>query len=167
MLRMMSKKCLNVRQKLGTRNVLKNSHSFTFTTFATFTTFSTFTLSFTHSPHAEQLMFSCLCSKVTLSHSRTLSFTLSRHAERLLFSCLGSKVTLSLSHTLTLSHSRSLSISHSLTLDMLNNFCFHVYAQKSLFIGENDNDFFGNIHNIRACDIKVHRAGSQLKIISI
>ena len=26
--------------------------------------------------------------------------------------------------------------------DMLNNFCFHVYAQKSLFIGENDNEFF-------------------------
>ena len=25
---------------------------------------------------------------------------------------------------------------------MLNNFCFHVYAQKSLFIGENGNDFF-------------------------
>ena len=24
---------------------------------------------------------------------------------------------------------------------MLNNFCFHVYAQKSLFIGENDNEF--------------------------
>ena len=23
--------------------------------------------------------------------------------------------------------------------DMLNNFCFHVYAQKSLFIGENGN----------------------------
>ena len=22
--------------------------------------------------------------------------------------------------------------------DMLNNFCFHVYAQKSLFMGEND-----------------------------
>ena len=29
----------------------------------------------------------------TLSHSHTLSFTLSRHAEQLLFSCLGSKVT--------------------------------------------------------------------------
>ena len=28
-----------------------------------------------------------------------------------------------------------LSLSHSLSLDMLNNFCFHVYAQKSLFIG--------------------------------
>ena len=26
---------------------------------------------------------------------------------------------------------------------MLNNFCFHVYAQKSLIIGENGNDFFG------------------------
>ena len=25
--------------------------------------------------------------------------------------------------------------------DMLNNFCFHVYAQKSLFIGENGNGF--------------------------
>ena len=28
---------------------------------------------------------------------------------------------------------------HSL---MLNNFCFHVYAQKSLFIGEIGNGFF-------------------------
>ena len=27
--------------------------------------------------------------------------------------------------------------------DMLNNFCFHVYAQKSLFVGENGNGFFG------------------------
>ena len=26
--------------------------------------------------------------------------------------------------------------------DMLNNFCFHFYAQKSLFIGEDDNAFF-------------------------
>ena len=26
--------------------------------------------------------------------------------------------------------------------DMLNNFCIHVYAQKSLFIGENGNAFF-------------------------
>ena len=26
--------------------------------------------------------------------------------------------------------------------DMLNNFCFHVYAEKSLFIGENYNVFF-------------------------
>ena len=27
--------------------------------------------------------------------------------------------------------------------DMLNNFCFHVYPQKSLIIDENGNDFFG------------------------
>ena len=123
------------------------------------------TLSFTHSRHAEQLLFSCLCSKVALSlshsltltlshscnlailhsctlalsHSHTLSFTLSRLAEQLLFSCLGSKVTLTLSHSFSLSHSfnlsftHTLSISHSLTLDMLNKFCFHLYAQKSLF----------------------------------
>ena len=26
---------------------------------------------------------------------------------------------------------------------MLNNFCFHVYAQKSLFVAENCNGFFG------------------------
>ena len=106
------KKCLNVRQKLGTRNVfknLKNSHSFTFTTFATFTTLTTFTLSFTHSQHAEELLFSCLCSKVTLtlSHSFNLSFTHSRHAEQLLFSCLCSKVTLTLSLFQSLIHSLS------------------------------------------------------------
>ena len=40
--------------------------------------------------------------------------------------------TRSLSHTLSFSHSLTLSISHSLILNMLNNFCFHVYAQKSL-----------------------------------
>ena len=27
--------------------------------------------------------------------------------------------------------------------DMLNNFCFHVYAQKSLFLCENCNAFLG------------------------
>ena len=63
-------------------------------------TCKTCTLSFTHSGHSEQPLFSCLCSKVTLttpslllSHSFNLSFTLSRHAEQLLFSSVGSKVT--------------------------------------------------------------------------
>ena len=52
---------------------------------------------------------------------------------------------------------------------MLNNFCFHVYAQKSLIIDENGNDFFGHhpqrhhIQWIVSTDIRVHRAGSQLK----
>ena len=40
------------------RVTLSLSHSFTFTTF------KTFSLSFTLSQHAEQLLFSCLCSKV-------------------------------------------------------------------------------------------------------
>ena len=34
--------------------------------------------------------------------------------------------------TLSHSHTVSYSVSYSLTLDMLNNFCFHLYAQKSL-----------------------------------
>ena len=32
--------------------------------------------------------------------------------------------------------------SQGVTLDMLNNFCFHVYAQKSLFKVENVNAYF-------------------------
>ena len=83
-------------------------------------------------------------NQISLSHSHSLSFTHSRHTEQLLFSCLCSKVTLSLSHSLTLSlshyltlsmshsHTLTLSLSHSLTLHMLNNFCFHVYAHQSL-----------------------------------
>ena len=47
------------------------------------------------------------------------------------------------SHTVSLSLLSKLSISHLLSLDMLNNFCFHVYAQKSMFIAENCNDFLG------------------------
>ena len=62
-----------------------------------------------------------------------------------------------------LSQFSQLSLSHSLTLDMLNNFCFHVYAQKSLIIGENGNDFFFDTIHTRSTDIRVHRAGSQLK----
>ena len=46
---------------------------------------------------------------------------------------------LSLSLLTLLSLLSLLSISHSITLDMLNKFCFHVHAQKSLFIGENAN----------------------------
>ena len=52
-----------------------------------------------------------------------------------------------------------LSLSHSLTLDMLNNFCFHVYAQKSLIIGENGNAFFDSLSTL-PCYFRDHRAGS-------
>ena len=57
----------------------------------------------------------------------------------------------------TLPHSH---FSHSLTLDMLNNFCFHVYAQNSVFIAENCN----GDHHTPSCEFANHRAGSQLKI---
>ncbi len=52
------------------------------------------------------------------------------------------KLSLSLLSLLSLLSQLSLlSLSHSLSLNMLN-FCFHVYAQKSLFIAENCNGFF-------------------------
>ena len=48
---------------------------------------------------------------------------------------------------------------------MLNKFCFLVYAQKSLFIGENGHDFF--FYLTLASDMTSHslRAGSQLIIM--
>ena len=47
--------------------------------------------------------------------------------------------------------------------DMATNFCLHVYAQKSPFLGENGNEFFFDVIVTRATYISVHRAGSQLK----
>ena len=46
---------------------------------------------------------------------------------------------------------------------MLNKFCFHLYPEKSLFIGENCNAFFDLSLITRSCDFRVHRAGFQLK----
>ena len=88
-----------------------------------------------------------------LSHSLSLS----QHAEQLLFSCVGSKVSV-YSRKLQWFFGTSASSPSPVSLevlelvlkilnfvnmkndprDMLNNFCFHVYAEKSLFIGEND-----------------------------
>ena len=52
--------------------------------------------------------------------------------------------------------------------DMLNNFCLHVCAQNSLFIAENCNVFFDSSHSITLSpDIRVHRAGSQLKMFKM
>ena len=48
---------------------------------------------------------------------------------------------------------------------MLNNFCLHVYAQKSLFIAENCNGFF--LTTTSSCEFRVHGAGSQLKILEM
>ena len=83
------KKCLKVRQKLGTRKVLKNLKNCLIHSLSTcWTTF--------------------VFMSMLKSHAHTLSLSL-------------------------LSLLSQLSPSHSLSLDMLNNFCFHVYAQKSLY----------------------------------
>ena len=47
---------------------------------------------------------------------------------------------------------------------MLNNFCFHVYAQKSLFIGENYDVFWDFLTYTLSCEFASHKAGSQLKM---
>ena len=44
---------------------------------------------------------------------------------------------------------------------MLNNFCFHVYAQKSLIISEIGNEYFSTASSAR--EFGVHKAGSHLK----
>ena len=68
---------------------------------------------------------------------------------------------------LSLSLLSLLSLSHSLSLDMLNNFCFHVYAQKSLFKVENVNAYFltsSSSLTKAPREFANHRAGSQLKM---
>ena len=148
------------------------------------------TLSHSHSRHDGQLLFSCLYSKVSLSHSHSLTLSLFHSLIHALSTCRTTFVFMSMviidclqvkmtnnaflghhqssimsmlkshfSHSLTL----TLSISHPLNLKMLNNFCFHVQAQKSLFIDENDYVFFDSFITL-SCEFRVHRAGSQLKI---
>ena len=78
-------------------------------------------LSFTHSRHTEQLLFSCPCSKVPLSHTHSLSLlltlTLFQSLIQPLLTCWTTFVFMSMlkSHslTLTLSHSLNVSLSHS------------------------------------------------------
>ena len=65
-------------------------------------------------------------------------------SEQLLFSCVSSKVTVCHIVTCAISHvTCHMSNAYVDSWDMLNNFCFHVYAQMSLFMGVNENAFFG------------------------
>ena len=60
-----------------------------------------------------------------------------------LFVSVSVSVTVSLSLSVTVYLSVTVSVSVSVDpCYMLNKFCFHVYAQKSLFLGENGNAFF-------------------------
>ena len=108
---------------------------------------------------------------LSLSHSFTLSFTHSQHAEQLLFSCLCSKITLSLSHsnTLTLWYFHTLSMSHSITLDSRLSTCWTSFVFISMLktrclLLKIAMVFFDHLSTLSP-DIRVSRAGSQLKII--
>ena len=111
--------------------------------------------------HAEQLLFWCLCSKVSIcnhvtchmlrvacdmshvtcdmSYVKCLCWSLG-HAEQLLFLGLCSKVSICDYVTCHISHvtchnahvtcHMSNAYAYVDSRDMLNNFCFHVYAQK-------------------------------------
>ena len=101
------KKCLNVRQKLGTRShsiTLSLSQSLIHSLSSYWTTFVFMSMLKSHS----LTLTLSQCLTLTLSHSLTLV------TEQLLFSCLCSKVTLS--HSLTISHSHSLTLIDTLTL---------------------------------------------------
>ena len=135
--------------------------------------------------HAEQFLFSCLCSKVSISiyvtcdmshfachmshcacdmsYIKCLCWSLG-HAEQLLFWSLWSKVSICnyvtchmLHVTCRMSHvSCHMSNAYVDRWDMLNNFCFHVYAQMLLFLSVNVNDFLaGN----QLYELKCHRRG--------
>ena len=59
--------------------------------------------------------------------------------------CFFRKKCLNVRQKLGTRNSAKLALSHLLTLDMLNNICFHVYAPKSLFIDKkNFNVFLGH-----------------------
>ena len=83
------KKCLKVRQRLGTREKFE-------------------ILKFKIAQVDPRDMLNNFCFHVYAEKSNSHTLTLSH------------------SLTLSLSHSHTLSFSHSLSLDMLNNFCFHV-----------------------------------------
>ena len=150
---------------------------------------------------------------LSLSRSLILSFTLSRHAEQLLFSCLGSKVTLSLSHSRTLAlfqsliqslltcwttfvlismlkthpHTFSLSLSLAISLSLFLTltvshslihslstcwttfvFMFMLKSHCLVFIAENCNAFFWTAATTTTTPsryFRSHRAGYQLKNI--
>ena len=62
--------------KAGNQITLSLSHSLTLSPSHSLTLSQSLTLLFTHSRHTEQLLFSCLCSKVTLTLFQSLIHSL-------------------------------------------------------------------------------------------
>ena len=81
-------------------------------------------------------------------------------SEQLLFSCVSSKV--SICNYVACHMSHVMSNAYVDPWNMPNNFCIHVYAQKSLIISEIGNEYFFTSASSR--EFRGHRAGSQLKI---
>ena len=114
-------------------------------TWKTFTpaTFATFTLSFTLSRHAEQLLFSCLCSKVTLTLFRFHYFRYFHYFHNFQ----------------SLIQSLSTCWTSFVFMSMLKSRCL---LPKTAMV------FFDIISSSTlSCDIWVHRAGSQLKTLKM
>ena len=93
-----------------------------------------FTLSFPHSRHAEQLSFSCLCSRDTLSlsHSLTRSISHSLTLNMLNNFCFHVYAQKSLSHfhTLTLSHSHTFTLFQCLIQSLLTCWTSFVFMSR-------------------------------------
>ena len=106
-----------------------------------------------------------------MSYVKCLCWSLG-HAEQLLFSCVSSKVSICNYVTCHMSHvTCHMSNAYVDPWAMLNNFCFHVYAQMSLFMGEKCNDYFLTQFWPSSSPLPVSEPiielGSQLKIHAI
>ena len=85
--------------------------------------------------HAEQLLFSCLCSKVTIYRWKWQWVFLDSQCTlfcEFRVHWAGSQLKNVWMSDKSWEPDLTLTVSHSLTLVILNNVCFHVYAQKSL-----------------------------------
>ena len=114
-----------------------------------------------------------LSLSLSLSHSFNLSLNHSWHAEQLLFSSLCSKLTLTISHSLSISHSHSYSLSHSFNISCTHSWhaeqvLFSSLCSKVAVYRRKLQWFFfdSSLSTTLTCEFWVHRAGSQLKTLS-
>ena len=112
--------------------------------------------------HVACHMSHCACH---MSYVKCLCWS-SGHAEQLLFSCLYSKVSICNYVTCHMSNVTCLmSNGYVDPWDMLNNFCFHVYIQKLKVSRWKWQWFLDCSSSSLACECTNHRAASQLNII--
>ena len=113
------------------------------------------------------------CLALTLSHSHTLTLSLSHSLtlhmlNNFCFHVYAQK-SLSHSHSLSLSHSHSFSLSHYFNLSFNHSrhaeqVLFSCLCSKLAVYSRKLQCIFWDLHSTRSTDIRVHRAGSQLKM---